>query len=160
MHRKEVGAEVKGCVIAESLEPSPGQAMNEMVVNGMEDAGTRSFCRGMRMTGADGFYYSRVFRRNETVDCFVLKGLRLAVGEVLRRKAVSDMVTGIDAEEQASTARLQKELIEYERQADARSTADSSDNNISPRRDRDGSSGSSSGGGSLSEPNRKCNGKD
>lgn len=64
--------------------------MYEMVAIEIGDAGARRFCRGTRKKGLDRLFYRRAFRGNEAVECSVLKKLKLAAGEILRRKAVSE----------------------------------------------------------------------
>lgn len=59
-----------------------------------------------------GFYYRRVFRTNELMDCSVLKNLELTTREMLRRRARRAKVTRYDVEQQGATGRRQRDDAE------------------------------------------------
>lgn len=86
----------------------------------------------------------------------MLRKLKLTAGQMLRQRAVSDRVTRIDAEKQAATACLQRELKCYKEQDAPRSTAVFFEGNGGNENNRACSNGSGSDGSSLKEPERKC----
>lgn len=79
----------------------------------------------------------------------MLEKLKLAAGEMLSPKAVTDRMTRIDAELQAATARLQGEVKSCKRPA-AFCTVP-----VFSKIDGAGSNGSSSRGGGPKKPERK-----
>lgn len=78
------------------LEPSPVQAMDDMVACRTEDFGDQRFCQGTRKRALKAFYYRRLFHRDEMVECSVLQELELTAAEMLGRKAVSARVLRSD----------------------------------------------------------------
>lgn len=130
-----------------SLEPFAGQAVDEMVAGRVENVGAQRARHGKRKMNLNGFHYGRVFHGVDVVECPVLKEVKLTAGERLRRRAVSDRVRRIDAEQQAASARIQGNVKYYKGQPASRSTAVSFEGNRSDKRDRAGSSGSENGRG-------------
>lgn len=90
---------------------------------------------------------------DEMVECAVLREPNLTFRDMLGRKAVSEIVTRIDGEQQVATACLQREVKYYEGQAAHRSTAVFSEKRGSDN--KDGAAGSGSREGSHKEPERK-----
>lgn len=123
MHRKGVRNEAERCVTVGSLKLIPGQAVDEIMASGMEDAGAGRARPGTGSTGLDRFHYNRVFRGDEVMQCSVLKNRKLTAGEMLKRKAESHRVRPLDEEQQAKTARLRSKVKFYERQAASCSSA-------------------------------------
>lgn len=44
----------------------------------------------MRIANLEGFYYRKILRGDEVVECLVLKELKPTAGEMVRWKAVSE----------------------------------------------------------------------
>lgn len=96
VHRKKVGSKAKGYATVRSRKPLTAKDVDEMVTNEMEKVGARRFRQGSEKKGLDGFYYRKVFRGSEVVECPVLKELELETGETLRRKAEDRKVRRFD----------------------------------------------------------------
>lgn len=100
-----------------------------------------------------------MFCADEVVECSALRELNLTAGEMLKRKAVSDRVTWIGAEQQIAIADLQRKVKYYEVQAAHRSTLVSSERKRGDKGDRAGSSGNGSEVDSSKEPKKKFTGR-
>lgn len=143
------GNEPKGCVIWESLKSSSRQAVNEMVASGVDNVGARGLRQSTKRTGLDEFCYRTVFRGEEVMECFMLKKLKLAGGEMLRREAVSGKLRWFDEKQHAKIALLRSIVKYYEWQGVSRSIAVSSNRDTDDKRNKAVSNDSFSGGGSF-----------
>lgn len=56
VHCKEVGNKSQGCDVLGSLEPFPGQYVQEMVGIGTKDAEARETVQGTKKSDLDGLY--------------------------------------------------------------------------------------------------------
>lgn len=91
---------------------------------------------------------------------FTVESAEEKTGEILRRKAVSDGVMRIGAEQQATTAPLRKKVTCSERMAASRSTPVSSEKNRGYERDSVGSNGRGSRENICNERERRCSRKE
>lgn len=71
----------------------------------MEKAEACKFRQGTRKTGLKGSYFKRLFRGDEVIQRLLSKELELTAAKMLRRKAVRDRVTRLDAAQQAANVR-------------------------------------------------------
>lgn len=156
VQRKVAESEAEDGEIRGSPESFPRHAVVDMVASDMDDVGARTICQGRTKTDLDGLHYRKVCRDNEAVECILLKELKLTAADMLRRKAVSDRMTQIDAEQQAAIVSRQIEVKYYERQAASRKTAVISEKSASNEKNRADKNGSGSGYNSLKVPERKC----
>lgn len=88
-HRKRAGGEREGCAIVGLSKLFSRQAVRGMAANKVEEDIVRKHRHGTGKTDMEGFYYTRVFRRDEIVEFLRLTKLEGASGEMLRSKAVS-----------------------------------------------------------------------
>lgn len=132
-----------------SLEPFSGYAVEKMVAKEMKNVEARRCRQGTRKTGLEGFYYQRVFRRDEVVACSASKKLGLTAAETLRQESVRNRAERFDAEQRAVIGSLLSRMKYYEAQPASCGTLLSSEGKRGPKRDRAGSSGSGRGAGSL-----------
>lgn len=70
-------------------KPFRGQRVENMVRSATDNAQRWEFQEKGRKAGLQGFYYRRVFRITELVDCAVLKEINLTAREVLSQKALN-----------------------------------------------------------------------
>lgn len=70
VHSNEEYHEAEECVIVGSLQLFPGQAVDDMVGNEIENFSARATRQGTK-TSLDGLFYGRVFCENEMVEFFV-----------------------------------------------------------------------------------------
>lgn len=76
-------------LIVGSAEPFCEQRVNDMARSARESAEPRKYRQGGKKTDLQGFYYSRVVRSNEVVNCAVLIEMNLTAREMLSHKAVN-----------------------------------------------------------------------
>lgn len=73
VHSRGMGNEAGGCIIHWSLEPCREQTAEEMVRSGIEDVGRQGFHQSKAKKSGEGFYYRKMFRGDEVMECPVLQ---------------------------------------------------------------------------------------
>lgn len=77
VHRKRVESEAEECVIVGLLEPFRRHAVDEMLASRIKDDRARRIRQGTKKMGLKAFHYGRAFRKDEMINCPVLKKLKL-----------------------------------------------------------------------------------
>lgn len=108
VHRKETEGSEEGKVVAGSAEPSHGQRAEDLTGSARENAQRQECRQRRRKTCLQVFYYWRVFRGDEVVNCAVLIEMSVMAWKVTNYRALNSKLEELEKQERRDREELAK----------------------------------------------------